>query len=369
VENEETFSMGTFPYKRCAAAVIAFFFLFLPAAVFAHQFEYGAITTTLTVGGSGVELHSTLPIAIVLYEDHVEEQYALYQEYFSRDLAVSLRGEPCEVTVTSISQPAVAKTLFEGSYRCLHPITTLDDLTIHNALFSGYFQNYDNYLTLIAGEERRELLFTPTIQEYPADFPGAAGTHEDNLLAVAKRFIVLGMEHIWIGYDHLLFLLSVILLSRSLKNILVLVTSFTLAHSVTLILAGLGIVEISPRIVEPAIAATIAYLAVRNALALRTGDTDSHTSERWATTFGFGLIHGLGFATALAETGIPENYFVSSLLIFNVGIEIGQLAVLAIAVPLLFLIDRFPYRRAVLLSVSGVTFLVATVWFVSRIIG
>ena len=144
---------------------------------------------------------------------------------------------------------------------------------------------------------------------------------------VAVDYAGLGVEHILSGLDHLLFVLGLVLLVRSRRALLYTVTAFTLGHSVTLSLAVLGIVSFPPRLVELAIAASILVLAVELS---RSGDAHLLRRRHWALAFAFGLLHGLGFAGALAEVGIPPEEIPLSLLSFNVGIELGQLAFIAV---------------------------------------
>jgi hypothetical protein len=167
-----------------------------------------------------------------------------------------------------------------------------------------------------------------------------------------------------------LFLLMVVLLVRRVKKILLLVSAFTVAHSVTLVLAALQILTLSPRVVEPLIALSIAYMAARNVMSLwkrAYGQTDARGAERLGVTAGFGLVHGLGFAGALAEVQIPQNFFVPAILWFNLGVEVGQLGILLVLVPLLWWIDRLKHRRGILLGISGVTMLVGVALAIIRV--
>lgn len=142
----------------------------------------------------------------------------------------------------------------------------------------------------------------------------------------ATAFISIGFEHILPkGLDHILFVLALFFLSTHWKPLLWQVTAFTVAHSITLALAMNGVIEVSPKIVEPIIALSIAAVALENLF------SDKVSKWRWIGVFVFGLIHGLGFAGVLGELQIPEGHFGWSLLCFNVGVELGQLAVIAIA--------------------------------------
>ncbi len=147
------------------------------------------------------------------------------------------------------------------------------------------------------------------------------------------------------------------------------VTAFTIAHSITLSLATLNVVVIPGTIVEPAIAASIVYVAMENFF---TRNIDS----RWRVTFAFGLIHGFGFAGALREIGLPTNAVVTALAAFNIGVEIGQVAIVAIVVPALIALDRLmavdrtkPARAATLVyALSALITVLGSYWFLTRVL-
>jgi hypothetical protein len=222
--------------------------------------------------------------------------------------------------------------------------------------------------------------------------PGAAGAQalvfakesaEQNLqveapsaLQTLKQYIVEGVWHIWIGFDHILFLLSLLLpavlvrreqhwepapsLKGSLFEVLKVVTAFTLAHSITLSLAVLGVVSLPSRFVESTIAASVVFAALNN---LR----GTIEKRRWVMAFVFGLIHGFGFASALADLGLPTGALALALVGFNVGVELGQMAIVIAFVPVAFWLrtTRF-YRTGVLMVGSVLVALIAAYWFVQR---
>jgi hypothetical protein len=154
---------------------------------------------------------------------------------------------------------------------------------------------------------------------------------------VLWRYFVLGVEHIATGYDHILFLIAVILWARQLGALVKIVTAFTIAHSITLTLAALGWVRIAGNVIEPLIALTIIWVAVENFWS-------RDTARRWRWTFTLGLVHGFGFAGMLQEIGLPRGALVSSLAAFNLGVEAGQLAIVAVLLPILLLADRLLAR-------------------------
>ena len=154
----------------------------------------------------------------------------------------------------------------------------------------------------------------------------SAGSHEPARSFLG--FVLLGIEHIGTGYDHLLFLFGLLLVARNLRAALLVVTSFTLAHSLTLGLATLNLINLRPALTEPLIALSIVYVGVENLL------THGEPKRRWLLTFAFGLIHGFGFATVLRDLGVSAAGGVAQpLFAFNLGVEIGQLAVAAVLLP------------------------------------
>ena len=189
-------------------------------------------------------------------------------------------------------------------------------------------------------------------------------------LAVVKTFVLSGIEHILIGRDHVLFLIGLLLLRGSMSRLALIVTAFTLGHSVTLSLAALDLVSPPSRLIEPLIALTIVIVGADNLMVLRGASDPRHPAKdirAWLAA-AFGLIHGFGFATVLREFGLPRSALGWSLFAFNVGVEIGQLAiVVVVASSLAALSQRSPlwairaaYAGSVLVSVAG------AFWFVQR---
>ena len=157
--------------------------------------------------------------------------------------------------------------------------------------------------------------------------------------AGAGRFLRLGAEHIFQGTDHIAFLIGVLLLGGSFRQLVGIVSAFTVAHSLTLALATLGWVVPPPRLIEPLIAFSIVAVGVENLLSLRAPLSAERVkaaiAHRWRLTFGFGLVHGFGFAGALRALDLPRALLAPSLLTFNLGVELGQLMIVALAWPLL----------------------------------
>ena len=184
-------------------------------------------------------------------------------------------------------------------------------------------------------------------------------------LQVAGTYCVLGVEHILGGIDHLLFVLALLILVKGWKRLTGTITMFTVAHSITLALGGLGIVELSPRLVETIIALSIAAAALHNIRPI-------FVNKEWLLAFGFGLFHGFGFAGVLGEMQLPTERLAPALFGFNVGVELGQLAVIALAWPLLRLLERPSqgrWYRYVVDSASAAICGIGLFWFAMRTYG
>jgi len=203
----------------------------------------------------------------------------------------------------------------------------------------------------------------PAVQVLRAS-PSEKNTARPGLLTTSTQFFVLGVEHIWTGYDHLLFLFGMLVVCGSLRSILAIVSSFTIAHSVTLGMATLGWIVLPAKWVEPLIAISIVFVGVENLL--RNG---GEPRGRWIVTLAFGLIHGFGFANVLRDLGIGRNgqALMVPLFSFNLGVELGQLAVAAAVLPLLLCLRRWPQgARLTPLVLSTFVVLMGGWWLLER---
>jgi hydrogenase/urease accessory protein HupE len=182
---------------------------------------------------------------------------------------------------------------------------------------------------------------------------------------VFARFVAAGMHHIFIGPDHILFVVALLLLGGSMKTLLKTVTAFTVAHSVTLALAALDIWSPAPAVIEPLIALSIVCVGADN-LAFRSGDRDL----RPLLAFGFGFVHGFGFAGVLREAALPREALGLSLLSFNVGVEIGQACIVLAVAPALALLARRRPKLARRVTLAGSILVIAAgaFWFAQRVL-
>jgi hydrogenase/urease accessory protein HupE len=270
-------------------------------------------------------------------------------------LEVSVRTLPCPGELEHAELTAYDGVALRLRYRCPPPsssfhlrLTLLSSLSVgHRHLAEIDTDAKNNADTRVVFEASPE--FDVTAQATPA------AEH------VAGPLFALGVEHILTGYDHLLFLFGVVAVGGRLRNLLLAITAFTLAHSITLALATLGVWAPSPSVVEPAIALSIAYVGVENWFV-------RDASRRWLLTFPFGLIHGFGFAGALKEIALPQAQVPLALLSFNLGVEAGQLSVLAGVLPLLYWLRRNDwFARQGVRSASTAVALAGLIWFVQRV--
>ena len=175
------------------------------------------------------------------------------------------------------------------------------------------------------------------------------------------EFVRMGLEHILTGYDHLVFLFGLVLIGGRVRSLVGVITAFTIAHSITLALATLDVWSPSPRFVEPMIAMSIAYVGLENFFL-------KNAEKRWRITFPFGLIHGFGFAGALQEIGLPREQIPTALVTFNAGVEIGQLGVLAVILPVIFWLRKLDwFQRYGVKVLSGLIVVAGLAWFAERI--
>jgi hypothetical protein len=168
-------------------------------------------------------------------------------------------------------------------------------------------------------------------------------TSSRGLLTVAASYTLLGIEHIGFGIDHLLFVLALLIITKGTMQLLKTVTAFTVAHSITLALATLGFVHVPSKPVEATIALSIVFVALE-IVRQREGWGGITSRAPWIVAFTFGLLHGFGFAGALSEVGLPQNHIPAALFFFNVGVEIGQIAFIAVVLAVIELVRRLPLR-------------------------
>jgi HupE / UreJ protein len=302
----------------------------------------------------------------------VRARHADITAYASQRLTVTAEDKPCtlEVGAQQIDEHT------DGRYSVL-PLTLQCEaasptrVALTYTLFADLDPQHRGLLNLVARGASRSAVLGP--QQAMQSFE----LGEVNRWRQFVDYVREGVWHIWIGLDHILFLLSLLLPSvlawqaakkwqavnsfrEAFVDVLKVVTAFTLAHSITLSLAALGVIELPSRLVESVIAASIIVAALNNVWPRVIG-------RLWMVAFGFGLVHGFGFASVLADLGLPRDALVLALVGFNVGVELGQLAIVIVFLPLAYALRRsLFYRRWVMVGGSAVIALLAAVWFIER---
>jgi hydrogenase/urease accessory protein HupE len=213
-----------------------------------------------------------------------------------------------------------------------------------------------------------------TVPAYAEKFPNGNKVFEvvknqsTNPFDTLWDFFKLGVNHILSGPDHILFVISLLLVFVSMKDILKLTGTFTVAHSLTLILSTIGAISLSSRIVEPMIATSIAIMAL-GSVYLRKTEFELTGLRKLGIVFFFGLFHGLGFAGLLRELGVGQTKFVFSLISFNVGIEVGQLIIIALVLPFLLLLRKTPYNALAIKILGTFIGIIGVLWAIERVFG
>jgi hydrogenase/urease accessory protein HupE len=297
------------------------------------------------------------PVERVFEPDVLKAQDAAIRKLFGDRLGLAADGTPLTIAAWSPPEPMAE----QQSLRLRAQVALAKPagaVTVSTVMFP-----YDpQHQTFINVYEEGTLASQAILNAERSRFEYFAGTRQ-GVLAVVRRFIPSGVHHILIGPDHLLFLVGLLLLGGSLRQLITVVTAFTIAHSITLSLAALNIFSPPARIVEPAIALSIVYVGADNLMVHGGRDV------RGWIAFAFGLIHGFGFANVLREMDLPARALGWSLFSFNVGVEIGQLlVVVAVASALAALRARSEIIGRRLATVGSIVVIAAgAYWFIERV--
>jgi hypothetical protein len=267
----------------------------------------------------------------------------------AQHIAVLADGNPCVPLPGTVQPPLPGRSsvVIVIHYACAAPVRTL---TLRDSLSGAFGRDHHTLANIEWSGRTEQVLFDPdrpeahfVIGDPPPGMP-AANPAGDGALG----FFRLGVEHILTGFDHVLFVFALMLRGGRIISLLGIVTAFTVAHSITLGLSVLGIVNPPGWLVEPLIAASIAYVACENIFLERA------PSRRWLVSLLFGLVHGFGFAGALLELELPRETLFPSLLFFNLGVEAGQAIIIAVLFPALLLLSRFQWKQRAVTVISTV---------------
>lgn len=302
--------------------------------------------------------------------DEVRVKHSDIAAYALSRLNLTAEGKACPVKATQ----HLLDNHSDGAYEVLRfsaeCAAKIKALTIHYNLLFDIDPLHLGLLRLETPNGTKTAIFNPASATQQFELS------EDDRLSEFVDYVQHGVGHIWIGIDHILFLLSLLLpavlvfngkqwrptdsFKLAFLDVLKIVTAFTLAHSITLTLATLQIISLPSRWVESAIAGSVVIAALNNLFPLFQG-------RRWMAAFAFGLIHGFGFASVLADLGLPQSTLLLALVGFNVGVEIGQLTIVGLFLPLAYLLRKtWFYRRLILSGGSMVIVVIATVWLIER---
>jgi hydrogenase/urease accessory protein HupE len=381
-------------YFVCFLAILLIIFNSFPKLAEAHA--YSASYTKITMDPKKTELVFTLDsLSIIellpdidqnktwlLEKSEIKKNKHHIEELITEGLTLDRNNKEQTPSVEKMELVKKDNKVFLSTYMTF-PAFSPGDTIVYNDGF--YFNDTGtNYVDLISasfmgqtseailqGKERSwTILLTEVQQEQGEDQttqpntvkkqPEAAEPDQTSSTSSWFSFFKLGMLHILTGYDHLLFLFALLLRKQTFKQYAAIVTSFTIAHSITLSLAVLGWITLPSRFVEAVIAFSICYVAAENIFR-------KEIRHRWSITFLFGLIHGLGFASILREMSIPKSHLAVALLNFNLGIEAVQLSLVILLLPLLTYMFKLKNSRKIVIYGSYAIVAMGAIWLVQRI--
>lgn len=245
-----------------------------------------------------------------------------------------------------------------------------DKITLQAAEFAGLPPGHRQFVSIADGSgsviAKKLLSAADASLEISSAAQATGGRGGEKIPFRFWGFLALGIEHIWTGYDHLLFLFGLLVVCRSFRSMVMIISCFTVAHSLTLALATWNVISLPSRSIEPAIAVTIVFVGLQNLW--RRGE---EPRGRWALTFAFGLIHGFGFANVLRDLGVGSGgqSFTLPLFTFNLGVEVGQIAVAALVLPIVWQLRKSEsFVRRGVPALSGLVAATGFYWFLERTI-
>lgn len=338
---------------------------------FAHWADLSA--AEISTSGNITQIILTFPTGLVtqmdndknqvLSEDEIHLHHAALTQYFFEHIRlVDHQGQEPSVALSTVGNAGIPADLgiVAGTHSTVKLMYTWKEapgnITIDYNLFLPGVATASCLATILHDSNTQTFVFTPENRVLTLE------QGMTPLWSQVRSFLWLGVEHILTGYDHLLFLLALLALGGGLGYLIKVVSAFTIAHSITLSLAVLDIISLPPRLIESVIALSIAYVASENLWRNR----DEAEKWRWLLTFAFGLIHGMGFAGILQEMELPRSALATSLISFNVGVELGQLVFITVAFFLLSLLKRAVWKQVFRYGISLVSVVAGAFWFVER---
>jgi len=328
----------------------------------AHPFSQS--TSVLIVSGREVRARLTLDlldfhqlpeidrnrdnrISYVELDDAIERIYTAVAQHYS----VRSAGDPLQTTVERYQLTDETRVRLDILYRFAADVSTIDVTSTLDLITQP---NHQHLMSVRSGPITHEAVLE--ISRTTAAFTTAAGSY----VQTVGYFVRLGVTHILTRYDHLAFLLGLLIATTSVRALVKIVTSFTVAHSLTLALATFDAVVLPTRLTETLIALSIAYVAMENLLR-------NQLNERYRITFLFGLIHGFGFSTVLREMQLPRPNLALSLFSFNAGLELGQITFVAVVFPIMIYRAPSEWQTRIRSAVSLGIVCLSMYWFAQRV--
>ncbi|HEY5929394.1 MAG TPA: HupE/UreJ family protein [Burkholderiales bacterium] len=341
--------------------VLIVFLTILSSCVMAHSGGTTGIAT-ITVDGALVRFDLTLPdvpAGVLAEQMHLgrpddSPDYAPLIQAISEKIRVESDGKTCAAAEGRVVPPSAGAVNLSGTVTFKCPAAP-GELKIRDDLPDVLGADHHTIALIVWKGGSHSVAFGSEMRDARASIGSGSGTQG------AGSFFVLGIGHILTGYDHLLFLLVLILRGGGLLQLFKIVTAFTIAHTVTLGLAVFDVIVLPGTLVEAVIALSIAYVAAENLFPKYAA------SRRWTVSFLFGLVHGFGFSSVLKEIGLPKENLLLSLLNFNLGVEAGQAAVVLLLVPILMRMRQRSWEPRLVMALSAIVLVVGLVLFVERV--
>jgi hydrogenase/urease accessory protein HupE len=356
-------------FARNAIALVLGILLSFALAIPTQAHWADLAVADIQIKGRVVEVNLTIPTGLVAqFDDDKDRKLSELEVTRHQNDLMRFLNEKIQLTaagqkpITSIVRSTVAKILSPNlittpethsnlllQYQWAQP---LSQLHMRYDLFVPGVNTARCLAQVFRNNAVDNIVFTPTAKN--------AALIDAPIGQQITSFIGLGVEHIFTGYDHILFLVSLLMLDGKLPYLIKVVSAFSLSHSITLTLAVLNIVSVPSRWVEIIIALSIAYIAAENLW------SKEPNKNRWQLAFGFGLIHGLGFSSALQELELPRTNLVTSLGSFSIGIELGQFAIVIVVYLLLSYLRKFPWDLTIRRLISVGVILMSAIWVWER---
>lgn len=361
--------------KKIIIIFLLFLFVFLVPKAYAHDLTL--TYTSVSINKEEINVAITTPEANILgvYPDKGVDidniDFRFFAKTAENGFLIENDGKRCEASIKNFQKAEdIESVAYELVYVCP---SKLNHLKFTYNLFFDVSKTHENITDFYIESFSEQVIFSTSLKSHEINVGDIReGLGRYNILWSIFNFLVLGIEHILIGYDHILFLLALLISVKTFKSMFKIVSSFTLAHSITLIVASLGIFILPAKITESLIALSISLVALENLFRNRKIKNKYvsfivDSSNRWIVAFVFGLIHGFGFSSVLREIGLPKDGLIASLLSFNVGVELGQVFIVSLIFPILLLIRRRGMEAKFSRYASIVIGIIGLVWFIQRV--